>query len=108
MRENPAGLLIWPPPLGWVLVRWPVVEDPLVCRRAHSQRTDARDELGVVQWAVSVLVAREQPIQRVIGVGDEAVERRRRVVLGEAHDALPSFSEVPDCASAGRPLSCQA
>src|SRR6266508_3562480 len=87
--EDPARDLVRPLPLGPILVRELVVEDPFVRRRPHRHRTDAGDELAVVQRPVVLALAGEQPVQRVVGVGDKAVEGGRRVVLSEAHHALP-------------------
>ena len=90
VREDPAGDVVGPLPVGRILVRELVTEDPLVCRRPHRQRADACEELRVVQEAAMVLVAREQPVERVARVGDVAVERGRRVVLRESHAATRS------------------
>ena len=77
--EDPARDVAGPLPLSRGLVRELVVEDPLVRRRSHREGADAREELGVVQRSGRrSLVAREQPVERVIIVGDEPVERRRR------------------------------
>jgi hypothetical protein len=87
VREDPARDLVRPFPLRGILSRELVVEDPFVRRRPHRHRADLGDELAVVQRPVVLPLAGEQPFQRVVGVGDEAVEGRSRVVLGQAHDA---------------------
>ena len=92
-REDPGRDLVGPLPVHRILVGELVVEDPLVRRRAHRKRADAGDELGVVQEALAVLIACEEPLERVVRIGDEAVERRRRVVLREAHVA-PRFASL--------------
>ena len=99
VRENPAGNVVWPPPLRQVLARELVVEDPFVSRRHHRQGTDPCDELTVVQRPVLLALAREQPLQRVVGVGDEAVEGSGRVVLRQAHDSTPlhGWSQRDSC-----------
>ena len=63
-----------------------VPQHPLVGRRAHGERTDLADE-GRVARLLDV-AEREEPIQRVVRVGDEAVEARGGVVLG-LHGAAP-------------------
>jgi hypothetical protein len=85
MREDPARDVVGPLPLGRVLALELVVEDPLVGRRAHRQSADLGDEVAVVPVPLLVPPAREQPVERVVRIGDEAVERRRGVVLGKAH-----------------------
>jgi len=40
---------------------------------------------SVVQRPVLLALAREQPVQGVVGIGDEAIEGRRGVVLSEDH-----------------------
>src|SRR5204863_311986 len=59
--------------------------DPLVRRRPHRQRADAGYEVAVVLRPVLLAPAGEQPVERIVGVGDEAVQGGRRVVLSEAH-----------------------
>ena len=55
-------------------VRLLVVEDPLVRGAAHRDGADVGDEGVVVERAVVILLAGEEPVERVVGVGDEAVE----------------------------------
>ena len=43
-----------------------------------------------------ILVAREEPVERVVGVGDVAVERRGRVVLRQAHRSAAHIDAVND------------
>ena len=94
-REDPARQVVRPLPLRRVLVGELVLEDPLVRRRAHRERADPGDELVVVEGPSAVLVPREEPVERVVRVRDEAVERRRRVVLREAHSwRMPCFSSA--------------
>jgi hypothetical protein len=65
----------------------------------HRQGADTGDEGVVAQRAVAVLPAFEKPVERVIRVGDEAVERGRRVVRRERHrgdhDAVASPTFTP-------------
>ena len=86
--KTAARDVVRPLPFRRILVLELVVEDPFVRRRAHGECADAGDELAVVQRPVGLLLASEQPGQRVVGVGDEAVEAGRRVVLGETHDSF--------------------
>ena len=95
MGEHPARDLVRPPPVARVLVGELVVEDPLVGRRPHRERADVGDERAVVERAIVILVTREEPPERVVRVGDEAVERGRRVVLGQAHRLASLPSHVP-------------
>ncbi len=83
--EDPAGLGVGPR-LG-LRTRCVVAgaEHPLVGVRAHAQRADAGDEGRVVERAVLADVAGQQPVQRVVVGGDEAVEGRRGVEHGLGH-----------------------
>jgi len=49
VREDPARNVVRPLPLDGILARELVVEDPLVGRRAHRQRSDTGDENVVVE-----------------------------------------------------------
>ena len=63
---------------------------PTVRRRAHRDRPDVLDEVVVVERARLVLVLLEQPVQRVVLVGDVAVERR-----GGVEDRAASSGHSP-------------
>jgi hypothetical protein len=79
-REHPGRLLVGP---GAGLRRagpHDVPQHPLVCRRTHGQRTHAGDELRIA-GGIDV-TQREQPLERIVGRGNEAVEAARGVVLG--------------------------
>jgi hypothetical protein len=78
MREDPAPDVVRPLPRRRILTRELVLEDPLVRRRPHRHRTNARDEVAVVQRPIILALADEKPVQRVVGVGDKAVEAGRR------------------------------
>src|SRR5262249_31583757 len=95
VREHPARDVVGPPPLARILVRELVAEYPLVRRRPHRESADLLDELGVVQRPGPILVAGEEPVERVIHVGDEAVERGRRVVWRGAHAAAEVATAKP-------------
>jgi len=85
--EDPARHVLGPLPLRRILAGELVAEDPFVRGRSHRDCADAGDELGVAQRPVLLALAAEQPLQRVVRVGDEAVEAGRRVVLSEADGA---------------------
>jgi hypothetical protein len=53
-----------------------VVENPLVCGRSHRDRADAANELGVIVREAEL----KKPIEAVLRVGEEAVERTGGVV----------------------------
>jgi len=56
------------------------------CLRDHGRRLQRRTRLASKETRPVVLaLAGEHPVQRVVGVGDEAVEGGRRVVLSEAY-----------------------
>jgi inner membrane transporter RhtA len=63
VREDPARNLVWPPPLGRILVGELVVEDPLVRCRAHRHRAHGGKELAVVHHSALVTLAGEQPVE---------------------------------------------
>src|SRR5262249_24262782 len=93
VREDPAGNVVRPLPVGRILVRELVIEDPFVRRRAHRDRSYMLDELAVVERSIPILLPREEPLERMVLVRDEAVERGSRVVLGETHrESLPTQS----------------
>ena len=83
--EDPARHVVRPPGLARPFVRGHVREDPLVRRRAHGERADLTDEFVVIQRPGPVLLSREQPVERMVRIRNEAVETRRRVVLRRAH-----------------------
>src|SRR4051812_16260897 len=104
VREDPGGQ-------GEVPAVRVVVEDPPVRRGAEGTGADGRPELAVVHRPVLVDVAAQQPTEGVVRVGDEAVERARRVVDG-LHSApprrrsqligSPSSTSTPSSASIAR------
>ena len=63
------------------------VADPLVRRRAHRERPDRGDERPVAHRPVLVDVLHEEPVQRVVLVGEEAVQRGGGVVRRAGHPA---------------------
>jgi len=69
--------------------------DPTLAADVDRSLTDLRDEVAVVERALAVLLLPEQPLERVVLVGDEAVEARRRVVLRQAHaGSLPWVAPI--------------
>ncbi len=98
VREHPSRDLVRPAPLLARLFRELVLEDPLIGGRPHCESADAGDEVRVVERPFAILIAREQPVERVVLVGDEPVQARRRVVLRETHRFASLSSQVP-CSS---------
>ena len=96
MGEDPAGDVVGPG-LARALH---VVEHPQVGGRAHHHRADAGDELVVAGGPALLGLLLEEPGQRVVLVGDEAVQRGGGVVepAGGCHpvsvDPAPTGSGV--------------
>jgi hypothetical protein len=76
-REHPRRLLIRPRLRGPARGAREVGQDPLVRRRAHRDGADVPDKVRVVVGHAEL----EEPVEPVVGVGDEAVEAGRGVVL---------------------------
>src|SRR5437764_6097787 len=62
-----------------------VFQHPLVGRRTHGEGADIGEE-GLERTAVTARIRFEQPVETVLGIGDVAVDARRRVVLRFRHD----------------------
>ena len=62
-----------------------VLQHPLVGRRTHGEGADIGEE-GLERTAVTARIRFEQPVETVLGIGDVAVDARRRVVLRFRHD----------------------
>src|SRR5262249_60269456 len=80
-----------PPPLCRVGQQVLVLDDPLVSGRAHGHRADPGEELaelllpGGLRLFGSPRLCLEQPLQRVLGIGDEPVDARRNQILSLGH-----------------------
>ena len=90
--EHPAGpVLVVALPLLGVREQVVVGEHPLVGRRPHHHRADAPDEL-VPGPVVRVAGHLEEPVERVVVIGDEPVQRGGGEVDDPGHgaDATPA------------------
>src|SRR5215211_1533455 len=96
--EHPARRVpVVAAPLVRLLEQVVVLEHPLVGRRPHRHRAHIGEERFERMLAVSLAVDFEEPVERVVLVGDEPVERRRGVVLRlrhAGHSASPPAAAV--------------
>jgi len=76
-RENIRN----PAPLARLGQKAGVLGDPLVRRGAHSDRADLGDEPGKFIFHSARIAELEVPAQRVVRVGNKAVDAAGRVVL---------------------------
>jgi hypothetical protein len=77
--QNPRRLFVRP---GLGLRRFgthDVPQHPLVSRGAHHERSNVTDERGIA--GLLDVAEREQPLERIVRRGDEAVEAGSRVLL---------------------------
>src|SRR5690606_17822556 len=79
-REYPGRLLVRPRLSGSFGGIDRVPQHPLVGSRPHRERPDLLDERGITRRAD--IAEREQPVERIVDRGDEAIETGCRVVLG--------------------------
>ena len=89
--EHPARDLVTPRPRV-------VVQDPLVGRGTHRHRPHVRDEGVIGHRPLAVDVAGDQPAQRAVGVGNEAVKTATGVVL-RRHAAQSARRRRQPCAA---------
>ena len=90
VREDPRrGRAVPLAPLLRVLVEPLVREHPLVGRRAHRHRADAGEERAeALRSAAAVSRDLEQPVERVVRVGDVPVDAGRGEVLRPRHPRI--------------------
>src|SRR5690606_287563 len=75
--EYPRRLTVRPRSLAGTAIQ--MTEQPLVCRRAHRERTDLANEIGIA--GLLGIAQAVEPLDRVVLGCDVAVQTRRRVVL---------------------------
>lgn len=95
MRQHPRGLRVRPAALL-------MAHDPLERGCPHHQRADALLKAGVRHRTVHVDVLAQQPVQGMLGSGDEAVQAGRGEVVSGHTRMLARAADIAVSPPAGR------